>query len=214
MSKERGRRPSKIVVEFLKSAVVPKDYPPADRIEIAIAGRSNAGKSSFINALTQGAVAKVSQNPGKTRLLNFFNVGKYYRLVDMPGYGWAARDLEEMKEWHEMVEFYLSLRDNLHGILLLIDCKRDWSESEHDLFDFASEYKIPMIILLTKTDRMKPQELSKAVRSMENESGLKVFPISSQINSGIREVERWFFDNWIKDGEISRFAKKEKGTSQ
>ena len=89
---------------FLKSAVWPKDYPEADRPEIALIGRSNAGKSSLLNALVSQKAAKVSQTPGKTRLLNFFDFGDHYRLVDMPGYGFAARSGDEILAWEKMIK--------------------------------------------------------------------------------------------------------------
>ena len=86
-------------MHHLKSAVLPKDYPAADRPEVAIVGRSNAGKSSLLNAMAGSQLARVSQVPGKTRLLNFYDVGKNYRLVDMPGYGFAARGSDEVLGW-------------------------------------------------------------------------------------------------------------------
>ena len=201
MAKGGGRRPEKVEIKYLKSAVLPQDFPPPDRLEIAIAGRSNSGKSSFINALTGGAVAKVSQNPGKTRLLNFFDVGRHYRLVDMPGYGWAARDLDEISQWHTMIETYLATRGNLAGLLLLVDCKREWTQDEAQLEQFLNNVGKPMIVLMSKVDRLRPNEIKKVQQSMsESARGLKVFPISSQEDSGIKEVERWFFDEWIKNG--------------
>src|SRR6478752_7250400 len=108
-------------IQFIKSAVLPKDYPIHKMAEVAIAGRSNAGKSSFINALTRDKVAKVSSTPGKTRLLNFFNMADSYVLVDMPGYGFASRSNSEVLEWHEMIETYLMSRENLVGLILVMD---------------------------------------------------------------------------------------------
>src|SRR3954463_4286895 len=98
---------NKMEISFLTSAVRPEHFPPADRPEIALVGRSNAGKSTLINLLSNRKVAKVSRVPGKTRLLNFFEAGERYRLVDMPGYGFAKRQEGERQLWREMVEAYL-----------------------------------------------------------------------------------------------------------
>lgn len=123
--------------KFLKSAVFPVDYPPPSRPEIIVTGRSNAGKSSFLNALAGSAIAKVSQQPGKTTLLNFFDVGQHYRLVDTPGYGYSKRSGDEQASWQQMLESYFSLRGNLVGILILMDYKRDFEEDEKMLLRFA-----------------------------------------------------------------------------
>src|SRR5687768_5730395 len=94
-------------ITFIKSAKVPKDFPHGSKPEVAIAGRSNAGKSSLINIMARSKVAKVSSTPGKTRLLNFFDYDNKFRLVDMPGYGFSKRSGHEQHSWEEMVEAYL-----------------------------------------------------------------------------------------------------------
>src|SRR5690242_9500887 len=103
-------------VRFIKSAVVPKDYPPPLKPELAMIGRSNAGKSSFINAWLEERIAKTSSVPGKTRLLQFFEVADKFFLVDMPGYGWAKRSTSEVEEWQGMIETYIESRENLRGV--------------------------------------------------------------------------------------------------
>lgn len=102
-----------IKIDFLRSGVNGKDFPSPDMPEVALVGRSNAGKSSFLNALAKRKVARVSSAPGKTRLLNFFSAGDHYRLVDMPGYGFAARSANEIKSWQQMIERYLEERSCL-----------------------------------------------------------------------------------------------------
>jgi len=111
---------------FCKECGTPPDYPVADRPEIAMVGRSNGGKSTLLNAMTGGAKeAKTSATPGKTRLLNFFDVGDHYRIVDLPGYGYAARDPKERKMWEKMIDVFFKTRECLAGIILVCDMRRD-----------------------------------------------------------------------------------------
>jgi GTP-binding protein len=185
-------------MKYLKSAVLPKDYPDAKRPEVAIAGRSNAGKSSFLNAIAGSKVAHVSQTPGKTRLLNFFDVGVHYRFVDMPGYGFAARAGEEMQEWSKMIETYLSMRGNLRGLVLLMDIRREWDQDEEMLKQFCGKINIPLIVLLTKADKCKAREKQERLKAIRKDSQLTdVFPISAQENVGIEEVEEFIYREWI-----------------
>jgi GTP-binding protein len=184
---------------YLKSAVLAKDFPDANRLEVAIAGRSNAGKSSFINTLTTSSIAKVSQEPGKTRLLNFFDVGDNYRLVDMPGYGFAARAGDEVLEWRKMIETYLSIRGNFMGLILIMDARREWEEDEEMLKHFMNTIDKPMLVVLTKIDKMTKNEIHAAVAKIKKASQLiDVFPVSNLKKVGVEEVEEHFFVNWIK----------------
>lgn len=187
-------------IQFIKSAVLDKDYPVSKFAEVAIAGRSNAGKSSFINALTKGKIAKVSSTPGKTRLLNFFNMADSYVLVDMPGYGFAARAGDEVVEWHQMIETYLMTRENLVGLLLVMDIRRDWSEDEELLKKFSDRRGFPMAVALTKADKMTRNHANQAVAKVKKMSGLSaVFAVSSLKKTGQDEVEEYMFENWVKE---------------
>lgn len=187
-------------IQFIKSAVLPKDYPLSPKAEIAIAGRSNAGKSSFINALSKGKVAKVSSTPGKTRLLNFFAMEDSYVLVDMPGYGFAARSGDEVVEWHQMIETYLMNREQLRGLLLIMDIRREWTEDEELLKKFSDQRGFPMAVVLTKADKMTRNHINQAVAKVKKMSGLSaVFPVSSLKKTGQDEVEDYMYDNWVKE---------------
>lgn len=187
-------------IQFIKSAVLPKDYPLSPKAEIAIAGRSNAGKSSFINALSKGKVAKVSSTPGKTRLLNFFAMEDSYVLVDMPGYGFAARSGDEVVEWHQMIETYLMNREQLRGLLLIMDIRREWTEDEELLKKFSDQRGFPMAVVLTKADKMTRNHINQAVAKAKKMSGLSaVFPVSSLKKTGQDEVEDYMYDNWVKE---------------
>lgn len=184
---------------FLKSAVFPQDYPRPGKIEIALAGRSNSGKSSFINALVGSKIAKVSQVPGKTRLLNFFSVGDHYILVDMPGYGFAARSGQEMEEWTQMVESYLTVRENLGGLLLTMDIRRKWDQEEKMLKEFCERVGLPLIVVLTKADKISRAQANQAVQTMKNKNHLNnVFAVSNLESSSVRAVEEFFFNEWVK----------------
>lgn len=189
----------RLKAEFVKSGVNPEDYPEDDKLEIAIAGRSNAGKSSFINAITSSDIAKTSSKPGKTILLNFFNIGEHYRLVDMPGYGYSARSGNMQRSWQRLVETYLDIRENLTGVILLVDCRRDWSEDEQLLVNWLNRIGRPVVLVLTKADQLKAPEQKTVVKEMIKKSRLKnIFLISSLKKTGIKELEDFIFTNWIK----------------
>lgn len=189
--------------EYMKSAVYPEDYPKESTPEIILSGRSNSGKSSFLNAIAGENVAKVSQVPGKTRLLNFFSVrdtsGEKYRVVDTPGYGFSRRSGDEQASWQEMVEDYFSSRGTLCGVLLLMDGRREWEPEERLLLQFSQRMNVPLVVLLNKSDKMKIGEIQKAVKRIQKAAQTQnVFPISAQTGAGIEEIEDFFFRSWIR----------------
>ncbi|MBS1971234.1 MAG: ribosome biogenesis GTP-binding protein YsxC [Bdellovibrionales bacterium] len=187
-------------VKFIKSAVLPQDYPKTGKKEIAIAGRSNAGKSSFLNAIARSKIAKVSNTPGKTRLLNFFSRGDSYVLVDMPGYGFAARSGDEMREWHTMIENYLSMREELAGLVLVMDSRREWTEDEELLKAYTDSRGLPMAVVLTKSDKLTRNEINQAISKMKKAAGTEaVFMTSALKNIGQEEVEEYLYENWVKN---------------
>jgi GTP-binding protein len=184
---------------FIKSAVFPTDYPPPLRPEIAVVGRSNAGKSSLINAWVGSNIAKVSQTPGKTRLLNFFEIGEKYRLVDLPGYGWAAREVGELEQWQQMIEGYLQSRECLKAVLLLMDIRRDWSKDEIMLKEFVETHSVPVVLVLTKADKVSRNEASKLSKKLHSAAALTdCFVVSSQENVGVDELEEKVFNKFVK----------------
>lgn len=188
------------VIQFIKSAVFVKDYPETKMMEVAIVGRSNAGKSSFINALAKGGkVAKVSSTPGKTRLLNFFNMEDSYVLVDMPGYGFAARSNAEVTEWNQMIENYFASRENLVGLLLVMDIRRDWSKEEEVMKRYSDQHGFPIAVALTKADKMSRSQALQAVAKIKKAAGLvAVFPVSTLKKTGQDEIEAYMYENWVK----------------
>lgn len=189
-------------VQFIKSAVLEKEFPKHDFLEVAIAGRSNAGKSSFINSLTSQKIAKVSSTPGKTRLLNFFQFDESYVLVDMPGYGFAARSGSEMKDWHRMIETYLMTRPQLAGLLLVMDIRREWSQDEELLKEFSERRGFPLLVILTKADKISYSQGLQATAKIKKASGLSaVFPASALKKTGQDDIEEYIYENWIKETE-------------
>lgn len=185
----------------MKSAVFPQDYPVHPKPEIIITGRSNAGKSSFINCLGNQRVAKVSQMPGKTTLLNFFEAGQHYVLVDTPGYGYSQRGGDEQASWQGLVENYFSTREQLAGILLLMDIRRKWDEEEELLLQFARKLNLPILVAMTKADRHKPHEIKKFVDAMKKDSGIgDIYAISAEKKTGVAAVEDHMYKKWIAGG--------------
>lgn len=190
-------------VKFLKSAVEVKDFPAQDLPEIAITGRSNAGKSSFLNQFAQGwDMAKVSGAPGKTRLINFFEVDKKYRWVDLPGYGFSKRSGDEQETWGPMVEIYCAQRPNLVGALLVMDIRRDWEADEIQLKEFMEGSGIPLAVVVTKVDKLSRNEVDRRLKKIFEDSGqLPVFGVSNLKKTGGPDVEDHCYKSWIKNWE-------------
>ncbi len=141
--------------EFIKSAVTPTQFPPADWPEIAFAGRSNVGKSSLINTiLGRRGLVRTSSTPGRTQLLNFFLVNGDFCLVDLPGYGFAQVPLAVRKAWGPMVKTYLEQRNCLRAVVLLFDVRRVPRDEDLQLLDWLEEFGVPTIPVITKIDKI------------------------------------------------------------
>ena len=150
---------------FIKSAVKPADYPPIDLPEIAFAGRSNVGKSSLINVIVERkALVRTSSTPGRTQLINFFQVtGSPFslNLVDLPGYGYAKVPLDVKRQWGPMMERYLSGRESLKGVVLILDIRRIPSDDDLQMLEWLRSYKRRPIVVLTKCDKVSKNERAK-----------------------------------------------------
>ncbi len=183
---------------YLSSAWLKSNYPAADRPEVAMAGRSNAGKSSFLNAMFGQKLAKVSSTPGKTRSLNFFDFGDFYRWVDMPGYGFAARSSKEIQAWEEAIETYLRERETLKGLVLIMDVRRDWGKEESQMVEWCDHYSKPVLVLLNKADKLSKSQGLKRKSLIEKQSGRATMLVSSFKKIGVESAERFVFENWIQ----------------
>ncbi len=148
--------------EFITSAVKESQYPPEGLPEIAFAGRSNVGKSSLINTLVNRKhLVKTSATPGRTQLINFFDINQSLTFVDLPGYGYARVPAAVRKKWGPMIETYLSTRQTLKGVVIIMDIRRLPREEEQDLIHWLAHYSIASILVLTKTDKLSKTKLIK-----------------------------------------------------
>ena len=150
--------------KFIISAASPNNIPNYDSPEIAIAGKSNVGKSSFINMLTgQNKLARTSSEPGRTRLLNFFEIngGEYY-FVDLPGYGYARVNKKEKEKWGELIESYLVNSERLVNVFVLVDIRHEPSEDDKTLLKFLYAYNIPFTVIATKADKLSRMQQQKS----------------------------------------------------
>lgn len=185
--------------EYLLSAVKPHHFPAPDLSEVALSGRSNVGKSSLLNLLVgRTGIAKVSKTPGKTRAINFFDVGGRWRLVDLPGYGFARLSKEEKERWGQLIDTYLRERQCLTAVIQLIDSRHPPMNSDLEMMEWLAETGIHTIIALTKVDKLGKNDSRQAPARFRKDylQGLDwpVVATSAETKSGredlLKEVER------------------------
>lgn len=179
--------------EFIKSAVLPSQYPPATIPEIAFAGRSNVGKSSLINTLVGCKnLAKTSNTPGRTQLINFFSINDVVFFVDLPGYGFAKVSRSMKRNWGEMIETYLKTRQSLTLVILILDIRRDPSDDDLSLRDWLENYGIPYLYILTKADKLSNNQAINRRKIIEKKlqisKNIKTILFSAITQKGKNEI--------------------------
>ncbi|MCP5085929.1 MAG: YihA family ribosome biogenesis GTP-binding protein [Rhodobacteraceae bacterium] len=159
---EKGRKLFAGQTDFLKGVVAMSGLPPADRLEVCFAGRSNVGKSSLINALTgRKALARTSNTPGRTQEINFFTLGAEHYLVDVPGYGFANAPIAVVEKWQRLLKNYLSGRPSLRRVFLLIDARHGPKKVDQEIMDLLDRSAVTFQVVMTKCDKLKAAELDQ-----------------------------------------------------
>lgn len=188
--------------KFINSAPRLQDAPPDQGMEIAFAGRSNAGKSSAINTLVQqNALARVSKTPGRTQLLNFFEIDAQRKLVDLPGYGYAKVPEAVKRDWQKMMENYLKNRKALCGIVLVMDIRHPLTEFDWQMVEWCEHTHLPLHILLTKADKLKFGAAKNTLLAVQRELSQASITVTLQLFSalnktGIDDIHQ-MLDTWF-----------------
>lgn len=181
--------------ELEKVAVEEKQYPDTNIKEFAFAGRSNVGKSSFINAmLNRKNLARTSSTPGKTRTINFYRVNDALRLVDLPGYGYAKVAKSEKEKWAGIINRYLENRENLVETILLVDIRHEPTALDKQMYDYIIESGFSGIVIATKKDKIKKSQVDKHISIIAKKLGVKhrenIIPFSSSKRDEVKDM--WF----------------------
>lgn len=174
-------------------AVKPAQYPDTSKKEIAFAGRSNVGKSSLLNMITgRKSLARVSGNPGKTRTINFYLCNDEFRIVDLPGYGFAKVSKAESEKWGEMMESYLEKRENLVKVIQLVDIRHMPSAQDVQMYDYLKYFGLDGIVVATKADKVSNNEKQKCIKEIRNTLGMGkndiVIPCSALKHTGYEQL--------------------------
>jgi GTP-binding protein len=181
-----------VSAEFIKSATEPSQYPEGMLPEIAFAGKSNVGKSSLINTITQKKnLARTSSTPGCTQLINFFTINNQLSFVDLPGYGFAKVPEAVRKNWKPMIEKYLTERKALRLVILILDIRRDPSKEELAFIQWLYMYNIPFVIVLTKIDKLSRNQRAVRWRRIKEFLDLTANPVLFSARTGEGKGDIW-----------------------
>nr|WP_247687545.1 ribosome biogenesis GTP-binding protein YihA/YsxC [Pseudoalteromonas luteoviolacea] len=202
---------------FITSAPDISRLPADSGIEVAFAGRSNAGKSSALNALTDQKLARTSKTPGRTQLINTFALDEERRLIDLPGYGFAKVPIEMKKKWQKSLGEYLQKRQSLKGIVVLMDIRHPMKDLDMDLINWAVGSDIPVLALLTKADKLKQGKRKAEVLQVrkalsELDGDITVHAFSSLKGLGLKELA-WQLDDWFLGPYVKEEADEDAQTS-
>ncbi|HOJ88884.1 MAG TPA: ribosome biogenesis GTP-binding protein YihA/YsxC [Pseudothermotoga sp.] len=176
-------------VEFVVSAYREDDFPQALHGEVCFVGRSNVGKSTLLNVLFNRRLAKVSKRPGKTRSINFYKVNNRYYFVDLPGYGYAEVSKSERVHWKNLIETYFENRnDQIKLSVLLIDCRLSPQENDKMFVEWSQYYRVPVLVVLSKVDKLGHQEISRKIEVVRQELGTDVIAYSAITKRGVSDI--------------------------
>ncbi len=185
--------------KFVLSANAPEQFMPDTGTEVAVAGRSNAGKSSAINVIVnRRQFARTSKTPGRTRLVNFFSLRDGQRLVDLPGYGFARVSDTTRQHWGDLLQRYFEKRQSVRGLLLIVDIRRQLKDFDRQMLALAESVNIPTHILLTKSDKLKRGQASTALLQVKSELGDSVtVQLFSALNKSGCDEARAVLDRFL-----------------
>jgi GTP-binding protein len=198
-----------IKAEFMTGAVSPKQYPRQPFPEVAFIGRSNVGKSSLINSLVnRKKLVKTSSTPGKTQMINFFNINDAWIFADLPGYGFAKVPPEVKKKWQKLIEGYLQERDTLEAVVLIVDIRRKPTELDLQMKEWLEAVGLDYVVVATKSDKLSQTErgrqMNRIKQAFADDGARAVFTYSSTTNHGRRELWRY----------LAQLQKKEEAESE
>ena len=167
--REKGRKLFSGNIDFLKGVVDMNGLPPADRLEVCFAGRSNVGKSSLINAITgRKSIARASNTPGRTQEINYFTTGEHHYLVDLPGYGFANAPIDVVKKWQQLLKSYLSGRSSLRRAFVLVDIRHGIKKVDEEIMDLLDTSAVTFQCILTKSDKVNAEQQNKVLNQVRN----------------------------------------------
>ena len=187
--------------DYAISAVKEEQYPKDNLPEIALAGRSNVGKSSLINSLLgRKNLARTSSQPGKTQTLNFYVVNQDFYLVDVPGYGYAKVSQVQRQKFGEMIQDYLETRENLQGLILLTDSRHEPTKDDVAMYNYALYLNLPILVICTKIDKVKKSQENKVIANLNKKLDLaydnvSVLTYSAVKKTHVKEVWGWIEQN-------------------
>lgn len=186
-------------IEFLKSVSNLSGLPDEDKYEIVLAGKSNVGKSSFINSFfNRKKLAKTSNTPGKTRLLNYYNLDDKIYIVDLPGYGYSKMSKTEEIEISNRIEHYLINRNSISLILLILDIRHLPTKKDMHMYEYILKSNIPYIVILNKVDKLKKSEIDKKIKDIKDFLGISYSPIYPYSSTLKGEEKEKYKENIIK----------------
>ncbi len=191
-------------IRFIKSVADPSQLPPDTGVEVAFAGRSNVGKSSAINVITQvHRIARTSKTPGRTQLINLFELDPNRRLVDLPGYGYAKVPRPMQAHWQVLMSEYMANRESLRGLILVMDIRHPLKELDWQMMEWSAAIDLPVHILLNKSDKLKRGPALDTQRSVLSALAKYEVPVSAQLfsafnHTGVDEVKS-VLNQWLND---------------